>query len=463
MGNLTKMIYSVKNECFMLIIVLVLCSCTKGSQTLINIVRDGKQLENPCQNEVLASVVPGINENLKSTAFEGNDTVRDICPFLKYTCCNENQLKTLASQLNDSFKFLSFRSEQLYNMFLTINEIQEKNFQNFLENLKQSDVDCYNKMQDGQMQNVLQNDEKESKTKLAALKKEYYFNESSALENFQKLKEKSVQLLKQIRSDDISRKKYYSNIVCNMCSPVFSKYMNKTDEGEDVLEVRVDQCNQLLRNAITVLKNIMSYQRVQRVLDLSFCARTNSMKSKNFNGGTADDMKLWTFDLKEFNDYINKNLMCIKYPKLYMATDEKDSFCRKQCYSGLRLFDINVITMNKVFRAENEIWNMFRNNSSSSEAEVRIKTKLEDYSNFRKIFINLGILKLETGQFMKESIQVLPSVSQAKFSFKQTKISVDKVSGLTFVMTDMNPKYYNFSLILQSSILLVIGLFLKLK
>ena len=131
----------------LLIIVSINFSFVLSSRHEVTIVRNGEILKNPCQTEVLSTYLSDINPSSKMEAKEGSDQVKDICPLLKYTCCNEYQLKKMANSLTQSFRFVNYRSDKLYGFFLLINEIQETNFKKFLINLKDSDIQCYNEKQ----------------------------------------------------------------------------------------------------------------------------------------------------------------------------------------------------------------------------------------------------------------------------------------------------------------------------
>ena len=68
----------------------------------------------------------------------------------------------------------------------------------------------------------------------------------------------------------------------------------------------------------------------------------------------------------------------------------------------------------------------------------------------------MGVVKLGEQNSKMEIINVITPVLNSQYAFSSIDISVSTVSGLSFVLTDMNSKYYNFISILHGSIVFLI-------
>ena len=456
------MIFTSSRIYFLLLLVILKLNPVSNSQIIVNTFDKGNDYQNICQKETLSLILQDVDPNVDFFAENGNEKVRDICPFLKYTCCKDYQLERLASNLKKSFTFLSYRTEKLYDLFFTINEIQESTFTNLLNSINEQDIKCYNEKQITKYNSDLEKykDNSSIKSHIESTKSSFIFSKKGLSEDFVLLKKFTLNYLKQMRNDNIERNKYYSNIICNMCSPIFSKYVKRNEKGKLTLELKVDTCNKLLKDKINFFSNVKIFKYVQKLLDLSFCSRKNSLAKKDYQSGPYQDFNVFVFDLNVFSMYKETYKGCISNKNSYISKDGKESSCLQSCKNSLNLFQVRVISMDKMLRAENEIRNMFIINTSTFDAAERIKQKLYLYSNFRKKFINMGILKLVGGEKSQENIDVVQTTLNSEYEFDNIDITVSYVTGLTFLLTDMNPIYYtSVSILINFALLFLIQLF----
>lgn len=439
------MVTSTDRVTLCLIIVFQLAGFSRGSQNIVKIVRDKVEQQNLCASSVLSVFVPGIDPKSEFRAFEGSEGVRDICPFLKYSCCSQDQLSSMAANLRLSTEYNEYRIRHYYELFFLLNEIEESTFNAFLGSLTREDVDCYNAKQEKYFSTLHMNASDEGNSEvlkwLEQKKKSFFFDSKFLKERFHSFKLELIEAMERIRSINKFKNVYNGNLICNMCSPVFSKYFEQR-EGAFNLEIRADMCSSLIKDRIDFYYFFSKYEEVQRILNLSFCARTNSKPEKDFASLGHPDLLIWNFNAKAIEKNIEAHKECIVTSGAYSKTSRLYSQCTQFCANSFTFLSSKSLSVDKMINAKVEIWNMFQKADGDLPTDQVLDSKLKDYVDFRNKFIAHKLVKLVNGATTVEMIDSIPKVNPDALDIGAFVYNFSTDTGLSMIMSQMNPKYY---------------------
>ena len=275
---------------------------------------------NPCSVRTLSSFLPEVKYGKNLVVTESDSEIQKICPSLKYSCCNEEMLGNLTSQLRKSFEYLEYRISHLKKLFKMSKSIAKETYSLFLQKRTFSDINCYNKIQDEKLKRSKFKFRKNSSIlkKIDDNRKGNYFNQKLMNESFLSLKSNLWRINEILESYIGNKKELYGGMVCSMCSPIFFKYLHISHSDEaNVLEISKHQCSQILleRKKMTSFQYMMS--RIQKIIDISFCAKNNSLENMNY--GTDDWFQNFvvSVDIVQVENLNTKVQNCIEDPRLY--------------------------------------------------------------------------------------------------------------------------------------------------
>ena len=429
------------------IMVAILAGVVKPSPTIIKVLKDGIKLENPCQTDLLSSFVPSIPYGKPLIATKASNDVRDMCSYLKYSCCNATQLNGLAEHLKHSFKYLDYRSTIYHQLFSRVNEVAQETFDVFIDELTDEDKTCYSDIQKKRHEKKVKKHSKNHVIMDMLRKKEdrLNFNADIMKDNFKILKSLTIPYLKKIDEDQKARKAYYSGFICTMCSPSFYTNAELTDDGDPMLVVNRYFCVNRLKEKINFSNHLEVFKYLQYMLDIIYCARKNSLKTKDFHKESDrwEDNNLLVFDLEEIPSYLKVRNDCIKTEHSFQLNLDAKNNCRDMCQSTIGLFKIPVITMEKIIQCENELHNMFFSNDTVS-ASKRYERIISAYMEHRTPLVEMGVVEVSTENKILEKINILKTLPHSRIDWSKSKILISSRFGINVVDIPMSPKYYKF-------------------
>lgn len=406
----------------------------------------------PCRTNALSTFIPSISEKDTLNPFESHSSILDICPNLRFSCCEEEQLMGLVEQLKQSFKFLNYRGELMNEVFKLIGNVSEETFRSFLSDLSQTDAQCYNSIQndiiDGKL--VKFADKPELLKVIQQRRKHVQFDLKKIMMSFQFLKDNIKSYVKKMKNTYSNREKYFSGMVCSMCSSKFSNQFDLNKNGKPLLEMNREMCNQIIMEKIEFIVSLEIFPFLQKIIDIVFCRRKNPKSKKDYGNLEWKDFNLIVFDLETIPEYKTRRNECIQNEFSYTAGPDGPSECANYCEKGLGFFELKMVSMKKFIRIENELHNMFvRKMNSSESATERLESQINKYYVERDKLIHAGLLEYDPDTQI-ETMWYIKSQPKAQFSFTKSKISVTNYLGLQVAKTPMNSQYYKGAFILRS-------------
>jgi hypothetical protein len=451
---------------FLIPVLIVVLTLSRVLNSPVEIVskESGVVNYNSCQDRILKSYFNDMESDKKRYGWKDDNSVTDICPYLQYTCCTRQQILDLTVPMKKLFSFFRKRESYLLKLISTIQKITSKKFKEFLLDFKEKDIKCYNKIQSTKM-NIRMRKFKNNPGILAKLQTEsnhMKFNLEVIHDKFDFILNQLDNLKKELENEIESREKYYSSIICTMCSPILRKYF-KADNYYNVLYIRQKECNYVLSHDIFNLKINQFIFKIQTLLDLSYCARKNSKPELDYGDGKYSDVYIINFEIDTINENISKRKQCITNINSYRTTssDSKMNPCSLMCKNSLGIFDIRLRNVGLFMIAENEINHVYLNNSGFGGPVKRLEEERERYISQREPFIqNKHIREVGTG-IGNELFTIIRENDDQINYFDHPFLEVELYSGFDLDITQMNKKYFEYSRIFISSFILMAFLLLK--
>ena len=438
-------------------ILLSLASTVTSSYHNVKIDKNGVFFTNPCNTEALNNFFPEIKIESDIPAQDGSEEILNVCSNLKHTCCNNEQIQTLANQLKHSLTYMDYRYTLNEKLFKKVDQIAPETYKVFLNELSEEDIKCYNDRQ------LVKYEEKEKRFLdsphllkiLQSNKDQINFNPIKTMRYFINLKNEIDTYLEAVKKTYRVREEYYSGFVCSMCSPDFSTQFKLNKNNKFELEVNKYMCREIIENKIELVNTLYIYKYLQDLIDLTFCVKNNSKNSRNYGDFTWDDINLLGFDLETFPGYISKRRQCLIDENSFISRKNNDIDCKEICKGGLDLFKIPMTSMDKAIRIENDLDLIFFKFGSTESPAQRFEKNIQKYYKIRESEIQNGTIIFNKEKNF-EIVNILKEQPDAKINFKQIDISVNSFIGLNVRSFVMNiDSYKNLQILLTG----VIGLF----
>jgi hypothetical protein len=201
-------------------------------------------------------------------------------------------------------------------------------------------------------------------------------------------------------------------------------------------------CDKIIENKIKVAESLMIYKNLQNMINLMFCAKKNSkVETKNYDDSPWIEYNMLNFDIEELPYYIRQREKCLADSNTYLENKLKAINCKEVCQSGLEYFDMDMGSMEKAIKIENEVFNIFFNNEDNKAAKIRLNKYLFIYNGFRTQTAKNDYLTLKDNGKV-EHLDLLKLVPNHKFDFKNMKMSVSTHLGLNVDSSPMDSSYY---------------------
>lgn len=410
--------------------------------------------DNPCANELIGGYTSKISQSSTSSGYESESLVRHICPRLKFTCCNSNVLKDFGEQLKKSMAFLEMRMEKMNMLFDTILKMAPETYKVFLKGLTEVEHTCYNTIKE------LRVSERESKfaSKPDLIKRmkdrlpSLMFNVEKMTNSFAKLRELSKNFISDYKEIHEKKAEYYSGFVCSMCSPEITKYYssNPSEDGSKRIPKMVFNtffCKDIITLSVKQIEINEIFKYVQSILDISWCARTNSMKeTKDYPGIDSVSLQMLPMPFEYFQSVIESKQRCT-YNIEFFHYDKPEAghkTCLQMCHEEAKLFNFSAVKLKKILIAENEVYNTFLREDGEIASEDRLKKALDKYDRKRRVFIENGAVRLPNGSDAIEGIHMLQEQNDNVLSMRELEIEVNDSRGIYSYHSPMNPDYFIF-------------------
>jgi hypothetical protein len=425
----------------------------------------GVQYTNACNTNMLSKFFPEIEEDSLMKADEDTEAVQRICPNLKYSCCKEKQITSLTENLKKANKILDYNYKMITRVYQAINQVAEESYTLFLDELQPEDIECYTNMTENfavaltsNMIAISSNLKKNTNMNIKYGYKDE-FSKPVSIEKFKKMKSliksfilKSEELLK-------DNKKYYSSFICSMCSPSFIKMYKKNSDGKFELEVNKHMCRHINKRKYEFLLAFKIHNYLQDFVNITYCARKNSKK------------KMYDYDDKNITQYIVYNPLtdaadfvlqplrkCAYEDESFDQNDKSPLNCYNLCQTNLNFFTIAKMDIRKFIKIENDIDQIFINESDPETAKQRYDKNIQ---NLEKVITQGGkdgVLKLEGVTIQNYYISMMKLLPEHKFDFDKVPLDVSPHVGLNPFNTPMNSKYYEMEKILGNIGLIVFAI-----
>ena len=430
--------------------ILLICKSEENEHNSISNLIESK----PCDNMVVGSFIESIDQLTTTNSIKPTEKITDMCPSIRtQTCCSEETISFLTGQMRESLKLMRFRGAMLEKMFQKVTDLASETFNVFLNEMTSKDIECYN-------QNVKEKVEKtiqrypENQELIDTLNKQLSFRlyDKKKMENtFEQLKKLAKTYMSKIEQGNRGREDYYSGFICSACSPNFSKQFTiSEDEGKKQITFQINKfmCKKVIKNEIAVINSMEIYDHLQKILDLSFCVRKNSKPKKDYSI-ELDQIQMLSVPSEFFPAYLEKRNGCLADEDAFVEEGSTDENCINFCKKGLALFSLNMVTLNKVLLAENEIFNMFHNTDVVDiDPDQRYNENLEVVKAIRDTHVEAGTLTMNPNNPQGVIVTFLKEKYNSWLEFKNLKIEVDPYFGMNFYHTPMDPKYYSSTFLL---------------
>lgn len=398
---------------------------------------------NPCNTAMLSNFFDDITPNSEFHAKPGNRDVLNFCPTLKNTCCQKKSLEKLASELKDSIQYMNYRAKLILDVFDKVKDIATETYTVFLSEMTEEDTQCYDEIQlDNYNKKAEKYKENEELLKvLESTKNRIFFDKEQLLSNFKKLLETADGYQNVIKETYQFRERYFAGFICSMCSPSFSRYFSIDDENVPHLELNKFMCVNMIKNQIQVYNSVFVFKYLQELINVTYCAKKNSKKHKDYNEDPLESYNMLLFDMEMVSHTISKWKTCVTDNEAFLKGEDAGVNCLSACQRSLDLFSISMGVMDKFLLIENELHNMFFSVNGPEYARKRYATRLEEYQEIKQTQIEKGNLKINPVRG-SELIAMLKVNEGSTVNFKNTKITVNEFGGLNVINTPMTTKYY---------------------
>jgi hypothetical protein len=417
---------------------MILPQIVISSRYQLSSVIDDKKYINVCQKEVLRTVIPNYKVTSDvQTGWESSFKVRNICPELLYTCCDADGLEHLFKFYNRTLQYARYRENEFKTLFDTILNITDEMFSEFLEKLSPPDVKCY------------MNQKKEG---------EKNRDPSLIMNEFVYLKSVAPSLMKVIKDDTRERETFFSGFLCSMCSPYFYKVFSTNDKGKNFLQVNENMCNDSLNRKIKIIDTILIFKNVQKIIDITICAKNNSMK--DFTGASGKiNWSRYTYVTTE-----NKNLLkhrkdlvqCTTNADSYYAKNKERNDCVDICRENMNFGGTLYEDMMPLIVIENEIHNFFFENADSEKLRNRLETKKRRYFQMKDGLNFSGNISdlTDHGTYNLVNVKV---VKKTTLDLNHLELIVEKLNGLNFEDYKSNQEIIAFEANLMFGFVLILN------
>jgi hypothetical protein len=446
-----------------MLLILSLSWKINSSYTRVEQIIDGVKVVNPCSTEALGSIIPSIDQNSSRLGGLSEPKIQAICPFLKYSCCNLDELNYLVKEFQATLAYLKYRIQVIIGLFFKIQEIAHETFDVFLNELTDDDKKCYNEVIHNRMERFTKKyeDYPEVVKSVRERLKLSNYDYKNTTETFLYLKTNISNFINDLKDEQTEREKYYTGFACSICSPYFSKFINKSKD-DYILKINKFMCKKKIQDQYLVYKNVGLYKYIQSVIDLSYCVRNNSKKELNYKNVSPENLLLLTIPVEFFNLRMKLRKKCMNDPELFITQKLEEGTCPQLCKDNLTMFDRDMISFDKLVMAENEIENMFfRDPDSKTTPNENLQKKMDKLNSIRKYYIDEGYVTLDQ-ENERENLIIIKEKKGSDLVFKDAKIEIDNFFGLNVYHTSMNPEYYEFSQIFKICGLLIMLLFIKI-
>lgn len=329
-------------------------------------------------------------------------------------------------------------------LFRLIRDLPEDAFRAFLLQLDEADVACYNRIQ----KEIL--DKKRLKFSgnaqiskaIEQRRKQVQFDRKRMMSSLVYLKDNISGYMEKMKHTYGNRERFYSGMVCSMCSPKFSNQFKLNQNGAPEMEINQRMCNRVILERIEFIISLEIFPFVQKIVDLAFCARTNSKPEKNYCDLKWTDLNLIIFDMEVFpGEKISRN-KCIQEDEAYFGGSPDARQCTEFCQNSLNFFELKMVSMDKFIRVENELHNMFFRTPEMLQPPLkRLHSNIRKYDLQRDKLVDSGLLEYQKDSQL-EKIWYLKNLPEAPLEFKKTQITVSEHLGVCVADTQMNPEYY---------------------
>lgn len=423
---------------FLLQITLVsmLCLKTQGNASAMEHLQKDINKERPCQASILSGFFEDVKASDTISTIDNDPRIQQLCPNLQYSCCQFGQMKKLALQIQESLSYLTFRNTFLKNLLQAVERIKEADFNDFLKKLTQEDIGCFDDAQNNFYNLKLQTfDSNEAiKKMLESRQGEQLFDSSRLLREFKELKGLIKLNLATIEHNREFREKYYTGVVCTMCSPQFTRQIEFSSEKSPLMEVNKMMCKHILQEKISTLNSLKSFNTIQKVIDLSFCARKNSQKNRDYSGVGMEDLGIVNVYMEMIPENIKKFHQCVVNEQNFF---DQQSECKRVCQQSLDMVDIKMMSIEKIINAENEIRNIFARESEFTNSYHRIQSQIKSYRDTRQKYISNELLIYnETSR--NENVFVIKTNGDPLVDFAKIDIVVTPHGGVNFLSKPMS-------------------------
>jgi len=279
------------------------------------------------------------------------------------------------------------------------------------------------------------------------------FDINDFVNELQEMKKMAKYNLEAIDRFHVFKEKYYTGFICSICSPIFSRQLLLREGKNPLLEVNKNMCKEMFNEKINMLNTLKIFDNMQKLLDLSYCARTNSLSNKNYAGITQEDLRVSNVHMELITGLVIKYRSCIINDKFLMDQEHK---CNSYCQNSLDLVNVRMLSVKNIINADNEIKNMFSKNGQNSGSWYRIQKKMGEYENTRKAFKDKNLLIYFNNNEL-ENIFIAKQINQPLVDFLKLEIIVSPHSGVNFTRNSMSFLHINESNFVS---ILMIGMFI---
>lgn len=446
----TSKVFQPKNRSFPTGTILSLLFCTfiiqftNQSYFVTNVYNGEVKKTNPCSVRSLASYIKKVNPNKSLVVQVDNPDVQSICPSLKYSCCNKEMIDDLTSQIQKSFDYINFRKKEILKIFKMIKSIARETYTLFLKNRTFADINCYNKIQDEKYNRskFKFRKNKDILEKLEKTRKMKFFNLNTMESSFAHLKILNSAITELFKKWKENTKNLYGGMVCSICSPNWAKFFHPAQKDESsYLEINKHQCLEVLNNNIKAMEIQIYMANLQTLIDISYCAKKNSMDHLNFGNEEWTDNYIVSIEQVYAVEHNKKNALCIDRPSLFMEDSSKGRECVNMCKNSLSLFEKVVPDIKPFLLARMNIFNIFENQDGEINMNKKLKEAMTDLSQRLHNYDDQGLFDKEKKYKNYLTLHILQPVPNPRVDFSNVEIRVSNFFGINSENTPIDSQF----------------------
>lgn len=452
-------VYNINSFALRIAILLIVSLAYQAGESSISTLKKNLNENRLCQADILSNFFDEVNPSDTIIPFNTETRVRGLCHNLEYSCCQHSQIKKLSIQIQKSLSYLAFRNTYMKRLLEVINKIKESDFLEFLDHFTETDAKCFddaqNKFYDEKIK--LFENNPAIKKMLETRRQDELFKKQILIREFKELKAMLKLNIEAIEHNSEFREKYYSGMVCTLCSPNFTHHVEISQQREPLLEISKSMCKQMLQEKISTLNSLQNLNMIQKIIDLSFCARTNSQKGKDISSIRFHDLRIINPYMELIPENIKKFQRCIVNEQNFF---DKENECSQFCLQSLNMMQLKMLSVDNVIYAENEIYNMFSPEAGSTNSEHRIQSQAKQYMEMRQKLIAEDLLVFAEAERI-ETVFVVKSLVNKTIDFSKLDIVVTPHEGLNFLDNQMTFGKFGHSAFLSVASVLFIMLFMS--